>query len=156
MGKTMWCAACNACLDVSANAPGSRIRCGDCQTVLVVPEDLPVAAPIARAPTRPGPAAGPAPAARSVRPPLRSVRGRALTGVPNLLPWAIAAAILCCQVGGVIAIVYAVQANSAAERGQIPAARRAANTARTWLWISAFTPFALLGLALATGFWSIR
>jgi Interferon-induced transmembrane protein/GYF domain 2 len=57
--------------------------------------------------------------------------------IPNYLPWAIAATLLCCMPGGVASIVYAVKANSAKDRGDYVAADEAAKQAKTWLIISA-------------------
>lgn len=57
--------------------------------------------------------------------------------VPNYLPWAIAVTLCCCLPGGVFAIVYSVKANGAAADGNLAEARKAADTARLWLIISA-------------------
>ena len=145
MGRTMWCPACSANLDVSRLAGGQRVRCGQCKTVVIVPEDLPEAAPVA-------PVAPAAPPAFAPRPPLRARRGR--VHVPNLLPWAILATIFCCQIGGILAIIFAVQANSAAERGEAGAARRAEKNARMWLWISAVTLPAVIALLVFSGYFA--
>jgi len=56
--------------------------------------------------------------------------------IPNYLPWAIAATLLCCMPGGVAAIVYAVKANNAKDRGDYVAADAAARQAKTWLIVS--------------------
>lgn len=149
MGRTTWCPACNAHLDVSRHAPGVRIRCSECKTVLVVPEEVPEVAPVAPAPPVVAPLR-----AGGTRPAPRPRRGR--VSVPNLLPWSIVAALLCCQIGGIIAIVYSVQANSAAERGDLHAARRAEKAARMWLWISAVTLPAVIALLVATGYFTRR
>lgn len=149
MGRTMWCPACSAPLDVTRHDPGVRVRCGECKTIVFVPDDIPEAAPISparvqlgvpRSPSAvpPGAAPGQPPQLRrTTPPPLRSGRR---AKVPNLVPWAIVATLLCCWIGGIIAIIHAVKANSAADRGQMTVARRAEKTARTWLWISAATP----------------
>lgn len=57
--------------------------------------------------------------------------------VPNYLPWAIAVTLCCCVLGGIFAIVYSVKANRAAAAGDMAEARKAADTARLWLIISA-------------------
>jgi hypothetical protein len=56
--------------------------------------------------------------------------------IPNYLPWAIAATLLCCMPGGVASIVFAVKANSAKDRGDYVAADEAAKQAKTWLIVS--------------------
>lgn len=56
--------------------------------------------------------------------------------VPNYLPWAIVATILCCIPGGIVAIVYSNKANTLAAAGDIASARRSADSARVWLIIS--------------------
>lgn len=76
----------------------------------------------------PPPGAGPAVAARA---------GDDDRPVPNYLPWAIAATLCCCPVGGILAIIYAVKANSAAARGEMAEARKAADAARLWLILAA-------------------
>lgn len=63
--------------------------------------------------------------------------------IPNYLPWAIAATICCCPVGGIVSIIYAVKANSAAAAGNLAEARRAADTARLWLILAAVVSLVL-------------
>ena len=155
--RIVLCPSCGAQLDVSAFPPGTRFRCGSCSRELTAP--APVVAPSAPVPARrpapvpdqrfaaPEPAPIPPPIPQRPRgpPPVRSrrvARGR----IPNLLPWAIVATLLCCQLGGIIAIVYAVQANSRAQEGNIRAAEAAVKTAKTWLWISLATPFVILAV----------
>jgi hypothetical protein len=55
---------------------------------------------------------------------------------PNYLPWAIAVTICCCLPGGIVSIVYAVQADSKAKAGDFAGADEAAKNAKTWLWVS--------------------
>ena len=55
----------------------------------------------------------------------------------NYLPWSIAVTLCCCVIGGVVGIVYSVQANSKWEAGDYQGSIQAANTARTWLIASA-------------------
>ncbi len=52
---------------------------------------------------------------------------------PNYLPWAIACALLCCQIPGIVAIVYAAQVNSSYFAGNYAAARE--SSAKALLWI---------------------
>jgi hypothetical protein len=60
------------------------------------------------------------------------------TGPPpnNGLVWAILAAVLCCLPTGIAAIVYASQVESKWYRGDQAGARRSAELARTWTWVS--------------------
>jgi hypothetical protein len=62
--------------------------------------------------------------------------GGAATAVPDYLPWAIAATLLCCMPGGIAAIVYANKANTAKRSGDFAAAQAAAAQAKTWLIVS--------------------
>lgn len=56
--------------------------------------------------------------------------------VPNYLPWAIVATLFCCLPAGIVSIVFASRANSAAAMGDYATAQRAAANAKTWLWVS--------------------
>lgn len=71
--------------------------------------------------------------------------------IPNLLPWAIAATILCCVPGGIVSIIYAAKANSAKEQGRFAEAQVAAGTAKTWLIVSAVVGvvFSVIWFAMA-------
>ena len=53
--------------------------------------------------------------------------------VPNHLMGAILSAVFCCQIGGVIAIVYACKVNTKLAQGDVAGAQDASNTARTWI-----------------------
>lgn len=50
----------------------------------------------------------------------------------NYLVWSILVTILCCLVGGIIAIIYSAKVNPAYERGDFAAAQSASNTAKNW------------------------
>jgi hypothetical protein len=52
--------------------------------------------------------------------------------VPNNLVWAILATLLCCLPLGIVSIVYAAKVDSLVAAGDVPAARRAADSARNW------------------------
>ena len=56
--------------------------------------------------------------------------------IPNYLPWAIAATLLCCWPAGIPAIIFANKANNAKNIGDLQTADDAANKAKTWLIIS--------------------
>jgi hypothetical protein len=66
--------------------------------------------------------------------------------IPNYLPWAIAATLLCCMPGGIAAIIYSNKANTAKNLGDLAMAREAAKQAKTWLIISV-----VLGLLVSFG-----
>ena len=124
--RNVACPSCGAELDVSTFAPGAHFRCGACRLELVAP-----------------PAAAPQPL-RSRKGSVRGRHGRS----SNLMPWAIVTTLLCCQIGGIVAIVYAAKASTHAASGDTMRAREAENVARTWIWISVFTPFVIVGVAL--------
>ena len=56
--------------------------------------------------------------------------------VPNHMVGAILTAIFCCQIGGIVAIVYAAQVNSKLASGDIEGARAASKTAGTWITVN--------------------
>ena len=56
--------------------------------------------------------------------------------VPNHMVGAILTAIFCCQIGGIVAIVYAAQVNSKLASGDIEGARAASKTASTWIAVN--------------------
>ena len=68
----------------------------------------------------------------------------AAAAIPDYLPWSIAATILCCLPLGVVAIVFAVKANSAKAIGDLRGAAEAANQAKIWLYLS-------VGIGLVVG-----
>ena len=59
--------------------------------------------------------------------------------VPNHMVGAILTALFCCQIGGIVAIVYAAQVNSKLARGDIEGARTASKTANTWITVNIIT-----------------
>ena len=75
--------------------------------------------------------------------------------VPNHLVGAILTAIFCCQIGGIIAIVYAAQVNTKLARGDVEGARAASKTANTWIIVNIITGvligilYAIIGAASA-------
>lgn len=85
-------------------------------------------------------------AAGSAPPPLPVARVAHVRKINNHLGFAIAMTVLCCLPTGIVAILYATSVEGLAAQGKIAAARRAANKAKTWAWIS--MPVGLvLGLA---------
>lgn len=71
---------------------------------------------------------------------------------PNYLVFAILTTIFCCQVLGIVSIVYAAQVNSKWASGDFKGAEEASRNAKLWAWISAgsaiiiWIAFALLGV----------
>lgn len=68
----------------------------------------------------------------------------------NYLVWSILVTVLCCLVGGIVALVYSSKVNSCYDRGDYEGALSASNTARTWCIVSAIVGF--LGSVIYTGF----
>lgn len=56
---------------------------------------------------------------------------------PTHLPWAILATVLCCMPTGILAIVFAIKADSAWDRGDAEGARSAGSMALKWAVVSA-------------------
>lgn len=55
---------------------------------------------------------------------------------PNYLAFAIITTILCCQILGIVSIVYAAQVNSRWSTGDIEGALSASKNAKLWAWIA--------------------
>jgi hypothetical protein len=86
----------------------------------------------------PSPPASQPPSARRVQPPAGPA-GRtpppqpaATTGVNNFLIPAVLSALFCCPPTGIVAIVFAAQANSKMSQGDMTGARASANKAKMW------------------------
>ncbi len=54
----------------------------------------------------------------------------------NYLVGAILCTIFCCQILGIVSIIYASQVNSKWQAGDFDGARQASKNALTWIWIS--------------------
>ena len=63
--------------------------------------------------------------------------------VPNHLVGAILTAIFCCQIGGIIAIVYATKVNTKLAQGDVAGAQEASRTANTWIIVNIITGFVI-------------
>ena len=59
--------------------------------------------------------------------------------VPNHMVGAALTALFCCQIGGIVAIVYAAQVNSKLARGDVEGARAASKTASMWITVNLIT-----------------
>ena len=75
--------------------------------------------------------------------------------VPNHMVGAVLTALFCCQIGGIVAIVYAAQVNSKLARGDVEGARAASKTANTWITVNIITGvligiiYGIIGMASA-------
>jgi hypothetical protein len=76
------------------------------------------------------------------------------TPPPNYLVFAILTTIFCCQILGIVSIVFAAQVNSKWNSGDIQGAMDASKNAKLWAWIAfgsgliivlAFAVFAMIG-----------
>ena len=63
---------------------------------------------------------------------------------PNYLVFAILVTIFCCQILGIVSIVFAAQVNSKWYAGDFEGALRASRNARLWAWIGFASAFAIL------------
>jgi len=66
----------------------------------------------------------------------------------NYLVGAILVTIFCCQILGIVSIIYAAQVNSKWQAGDFDGARRASRNALTWIWVSIGISAVLVVLAL--------
>ena len=55
--------------------------------------------------------------------------------IPNHLVGAILTTIFCCQIAGIVSIVYAAQVNSKLARGDVAGAMASSKNASTWMWV---------------------
>jgi hypothetical protein len=69
------------------------------------------------------------------------------TPPPNYLVFAILATIFCCQILGIVSIVFAAQVNSKWNAGDIQGALEASKNAKLWAWI-AFGSGIIIALAV--------
>ena len=67
---------------------------------------------------------------------------------PNYLAWSIAVTLLCCLVGGIVAIVYSTQVSSRFQQGDYEGANASSRNARKWAIISAVAG-AVIGIIYA-------
>lgn len=79
---------------------------------------------------------------------------QAQTPPPNYLVFAILTTIFCCQVLGIVSIVFAAQVNSRWNSGDIQGALDASRNAKLWAWIafgSGFIIAIVFGILAALG-----
>lgn len=69
------------------------------------------------------------------------------TPPPNYLVFAILTTIFCCQILGIVSIVFAAQVNSRWNAGDVQGALDASKNAKLWAWIAFGS-----GLIIAIGF----
>ncbi len=117
----MYCPHCGA-----QNADDAAV-CSLCDKPLTR-ATRPPEAPLPGAPTFSQPTSGPL---------LAASYGAATMGAPpSMLGWAIAATLCCCLPFGVVAIVFASQANSRASIGDQAGAWENHQKAKTWCWVA--------------------
>ncbi len=58
------------------------------------------------------------------------------TPPPNYLVFAILTTIFCCQILGIVSIIFAAQVNSKWNAGDVQGAAEASRNARLWAWIA--------------------
>ena len=63
-------------------------------------------------------------------------RGDAPGPPSNYLVGSILCTLFCCQILGIVSIIYAAQVNSRWQSGDFEGARQASRNALTWIWIS--------------------
>jgi ABC-type Fe3+ transport system permease subunit len=76
------------------------------------------------------------------------------TRPPNYLVFAILTTFFCCQILGIVSIIYAAQVNSRWNAGDVAGANDASRNAKLWAWV-AFGSGLLIGvvtLILVVGF----
>lgn len=121
--------------------------------------------PYLRAPVPPANDPAAAPQSPGAAASATSGTGSAATGAPpsppappphvsNLLVPAIFTTLCCCFPAGVVAIVFAAQANAARNAGDWPRARSAAGNATIWCWVA--FGLGIVSNALMFVFWSAR
>jgi archaellum biogenesis protein FlaJ (TadC family) len=80
-----------------------------------------------------------------------SARGDIQTPPSNYLVGAILCTLFCCQILGIVSIIFAAQVNSKWQAGDYEGARQASRNALTWIWISLGATVILISLALTFG-----
>jgi len=69
----------------------------------------------------------------------------------NYLIGAILATIFCCQVFGIISIIYAAQVNSKWQAGDYEGARQSSKNAQLWFWLAIGSAVIIVIGAVTTG-----
>lgn len=69
----------------------------------------------------------------------------------NFLIGAILATIFCCQIFGIISIIYAAQVNSKWQAGDFDGARQSSKNAQLWLWLAVGSAVIIFIGAVTTG-----
>ncbi len=67
----------------------------------------------------------------------------------NYLVWAILSTIFCCQISGIVSIIYAAMVNSKWQAGDREGAQKASKNAKIWIWVSVGIWIVSIVLALA-------
>jgi archaellum biogenesis protein FlaJ (TadC family) len=83
--------------------------------------------------------------------PFQDTTVKPVTPPSNYLIGAILCTIFCCQVFGIISIIYAAQVNSKWEAGNIEGARQASKNALLWIWLAIGSAVVIFFVALSFG-----
>ena len=71
---------------------------------------------------------------------------------PNYLAFAIIVTILCCQILGIVSIVFAAQVNSKWNAGDYEGAISASKNAKLWAWVAFASGFAIITIVVLLSF----
>ncbi|HPT31923.1 MAG TPA: CD225/dispanin family protein [Prolixibacteraceae bacterium] len=69
----------------------------------------------------------------------------------NYLIGAILATLFCCQILGIVSIIYAAQVNSKWQAGDVDGARQSSKNARLWMWLAVGSAVIIFIGAITTG-----
>ncbi len=75
----------------------------------------------------------------------------AATPPSNYLIGAILATLFCCQILGIVSIIYAAQVNSKWQAGDVDGARQSSKNARLWMWLAVGSAVIIFIGAITTG-----
>ena len=125
--KKVRCSRCSSELDVSSFTPGTQIRCSVCDQVLQVPGDP------RQTPMRP---AGSSLPLGDIKMGYGGGDSQMMSSANTYFVLSIIFTLLCCLPAGVVGIVYASNAKSKLQIGDVDAASAALNNAKIWTWVS--------------------
>jgi hypothetical protein len=112
----------------------------DWQTAGSVPELAGIFPPFASRPATPPP------------PPYQTANVPQMQKPDNLLVWSILATVLCCLPTGIVAIIYSNKVNNLWDTRDYAGAQEAANTAKTWCFVSLGLGIVAIVIGFISGF----
>lgn len=74
---------------------------------------------------------------------------------PNYLVFAILVTIFCCQILGIVSIVFAAQVNSKWNAGDYDGALNSSKNAKLWAWIGFASGFAVILIVMLLSFFGV-